>query len=242
MASTISTKYILLGWGCFAGTHLYMSHPPNREKLVAKVGGEKNFLALYSGVAFLTLVPMSAYYIATTKKFPPPQTQSKLLRGASTGLKTAALFTYLQSVSTPSPVGISPEQISGAGPTAPDTDKVKGIVRITRHALFGSAALFGLGNALISRRLFDILFYGGFPVFWIIGSLHQDYSHQVRGKHSKEFYEQTSVLPFQAILEGRNSLSKAISEFNVPFAILTVPLGIAVKYNRQILMLLRRGK
>ena len=45
------------------GTHIVMSHPSNRKVLVEKVGGEENFLGVYSAVALAIGGPLVYYCI-----------------------------------------------------------------------------------------------------------------------------------------------------------------------------------
>lgn len=85
----MSVAGIVVGWLAFAGQHMYMSHPSNRRELVEKLGGNgmnrplrsqeiylttfltlmstsffssEKYLAVYSGLSFATLVPLSLYY------------------------------------------------------------------------------------------------------------------------------------------------------------------------------------
>jgi uncharacterized membrane protein len=51
-----------------------------------------------------------------------------------------------------------------------------------------------------------------FPAMFVIGSTHQD--ERLQKTMPKEFYQQTSLWPFQAIYEGRNDLKKAWEEMN----------------------------
>lgn len=50
-------------WGLFMGTHMIQSHPSNRKQLVEKLGGEKNYAAVYSIISFLTFIPMTVTYV-----------------------------------------------------------------------------------------------------------------------------------------------------------------------------------
>ena len=70
-----------------------------------------------------------------------------------------------------------------------------------------------------------MVFWSAFPVFWIVGSLHQDYRKKLEGQLPNEFWQKTSLLPFKAIIEGRNSL--VLSEFNGPVLIGSVAVGLA---------------
>lgn len=72
----------------------------------------------------------------------------------------------------------------------------KALVRVTRHGTFMGFALIGLGAAITSSRLVPITFWLGFPAFWIVGSLHQD-ARKRSENIPKEFFDKTSVLPFQ---------------------------------------------
>ncbi len=51
-----------------------------------------------------------------------------------------------------------------------------------------------------------------FPAFWIVGSLHQD--ERLKMTMPASFFEQTSVLPFQAVYEGKQSMDDIKKEFN----------------------------
>jgi uncharacterized membrane protein len=90
--------------------------------------------------------------------------------------------------------------------------EVKGIYRISRHALFLSFAFLGAGNLFLRGALSDILFWGSFPAFWTVGSMHQD--SRLEKTLPKSFYEQTSLLPFQAVWEGRQDLKVALKEMD----------------------------
>jgi uncharacterized membrane protein len=55
-----------------------------------------------------------------------------------------------------------------------------------------------------------ILFWGGFPVFYVVGGMHQDYRQ--RNTKPSDYYEDTSFLPLVAILDGRQVGSRAFAE------------------------------
>ena len=50
----------------------------------------------------------------------------------------------------------------------------RGIQRITRHPGNFAFALFGIGHMLSSPRVGDWIFFGGFVVYGIVSSMHQD--------------------------------------------------------------------
>jgi uncharacterized membrane protein len=71
----------------------------------------------------------------------------------------------------------------------------------------------------------DVLFFGGFTLFAIIGCAHQDARKQrEEGERLSGFMAETSLLPFVAILSGRNRL--VFQE--LPWLHLAIGLGVAL--------------
>ena len=60
------------------------------------------------------------------------------------------------------------------------------------------------------------MYWGGFIILWAVGCPHQDMRQRSQAVFPKEFFDQTSFLPFAAIAEGRNSLREAFKELNKP--------------------------
>jgi uncharacterized membrane protein len=88
-------------------------------------------------------------------------------------------------------------------------------------------ALWGLAHVLMSGGAGDVVFYGGLALFAVVGGLHQDARKQALDDGSlAAFYEETSVLPFGAILAGRNKL--VLSELSWPAVVLAAAAGIAL--------------
>ena len=166
-----TTSKIVLGWSAFAGTHLIMSHPGNREKIINVVGGEKNFLGLYSAVALATFIPQTYIYVKY-RRAAPASSPGSLANGVGLTLNSLALLCWGQSVATPSAAGL-PEQERIKTAEEANNTTAKGINRISRHPLFMSLALMGVGQALRLRRAPDLAYWLGFPLFWVIGSMHQ---------------------------------------------------------------------
>lgn len=193
---------VALAWTGFAGSHILMSSETFRPKLVEKFG--KYFPAVYSGVAVATGIPLVVTYYRGRGIGPVIHTwgRFKSMQIAAAALKTLAAVTFAESFVTPSPLSGQAQ-----GETEPH-----GLVRITRHPQFAAFSLWGLGNVLVRGNLPELIFWAGFPVFWYFGSLHQD--QRKRKELPAEFFRKTSVLPFQAIVEGRQSLEKAVAELS----------------------------
>ncbi len=58
-------KVALGGWAAFAGTHMLMSHPPVRSKLIELSGSEYNYRLGYCAVAAATLGTAVTMYVRT---------------------------------------------------------------------------------------------------------------------------------------------------------------------------------
>ena len=81
------------------------------------------------------------------------------------------------------------------------------MLRITRHPLFIGLVFIGIGHTLLNGFATDVAFFGGLALYSVIGALSQDARKRVlEMERLASFYEQTSVLPFVAILTGRTKL------------------------------------
>eukprot|EP00897_Mesotaenium_endlicherianum_P004758 jgi/Mesen1/430/ME000100S10664 len=221
---TSAVGYVAAGWGLFTGSHLLMSHGPVREKLVSTLG-EGPFKGLYSAVSLASFIPTTYIYgrYAKGKGVIPWWTETAksnpVVRTAGQGLKLLGAITMAQSIAAPNPV---------AELNVPNADKsslngsrciccqveVRGITRVARHPLFTSTALLGLGQLCTRGHAGDVVYWAGFPILWYVGCLHQD--QRQRAVLPKQFYDETSLMPFGAIIEGRNSLKQAVKEFDKP--------------------------
>jgi uncharacterized membrane protein len=82
----------------------------------------------------------------------------------------------------------------------------RGVTRITRHPMLVAFGLFGVAHLLVNGSLGDVLFFGGFPLFTWIGGRHQDARKVDEVAGYAGFVAETSILPFAAILAGRQRL------------------------------------
>lgn len=106
--------------------------------------------------------------------------------------------------------------VTNTATTTTNTDKKvpepKGLVRITRHGMFLSFAILAVGNLFTRGHLSDLLYWGWYPALWFFGSKHQDERMKASGEFPDSFFEETSLIPFQAIWEGKQDLKQAIKE------------------------------
>ncbi len=201
---------IVLFSALFAATHLVLSHGSIREGFVNTIG-QWPFRGLYSLVAFLTLGPAAVLWWQNRHLgavlWEMPFWPERIIAGL---LVLFGFFLFFQSLATPSPAGMAPAK-----------DEARGILRVTRQPMNMAFALWGLAHLLANGTVGDVAFFGSFVVVGVVGAYHQD----VRLKKSKgeaftEFCRETSVLPFSAIIRGRNRL--AIDELSFPLALIAV--------------------
>ncbi len=179
----------------FVGTHLFISSSIIRPWLVGWLG-EQAFRAVYSLVAFATLIPLVVVF-AHHKHAGP---MLWYLRG--TGpirwlawlMMLAALIFLVAGLINPNPAAIG----------APAERRIAGVLKITRHPSFLAFTLFGFAHMLMNGWAGDLLFFGSFPALGILGGLHQDWRKlQEIGEPYRRFVAETSFFPSTALIDGR---------------------------------------
>lgn len=187
------TSWIVLGWLAFAITHMLLAE--RRENLIHSLGS-RLYIVVYSGVAFACFIPLVWVYINNRHAGELLFIAPSWLQHIGMGLSLLGISIIPAAVLRSSPVGMIPRP-----------PEATGLLRITRHPLFMSLGLWGLGHCLINNFQTDILFFGGFAVFAVIGCAHQDRRKQKEQDGQLEaFFAETSLLPFVAIASGRNRL------------------------------------
>ena len=203
MAAMTGWQWVGIWWLCFAITHTLFSVTAIRRAFINLVG--KNiFLILYSLLALVIFVFLvSAYWPARhsgpllwdLRTLPGLDVLAMVLSAIAWAIIIAG---YLQ----PSPVSLVPGKHRG-----PEGEvQSYGLIRVTRHPLFMGIALWGVAHLLLHGFLSDVMFFGGFVAYALLGSLIQDNRKRSTKPHLTEFYATTSWLPFAAIKGGRNHL------------------------------------
>lgn len=209
-----STFWILFWWLAFGATHTILSSLSLRPRLIARLG-VRGFQVLYSLIAFATFVPLVQVYFANKHAGPLLWNLGAVpgVRVLVIAVSALAVILLVLAYAQPSPVGLMPGVPRHS----------RGVTRITRHALFMAISLWALAHLLVNGFLTDVVFFGGFVVYGFYGSHHQDARKQAE-QDMAGFYAETSLLPFGAILAGRNRL--VLGE--IPLAGLAVGVVAAV--------------
>jgi uncharacterized membrane protein len=197
------TLTIVTLWLAFAGTHMVLSSLPVRSALIARIGASP-FQGLYSLVALACFVPLVWTYFHHKHAGP-------LLWSIPIGIglrwliyagMAVAFVLVVAGLVRPSPAGLVP------GDTTP-----RGAMRVTRHPLLMGLGLFGLLHLIPNGNAADVAFFGGFPIFAVIGCHHQDARKLVAGPPGYErFHRETPFLPFtgNATMQGIREMGPAV--------------------------------
>ena len=207
---------IVLFSALFAVTHLALSHDPIREGFVKTIG-QWPFRGLYSLISFLTLGPAAVLWWQNRHLgavlWELPFWPERIIAGL---LVLFGFFLFFQLLATPSPASMMPAKT-----------QARGVLRITRHPMNMGVSMWALAHLLANGTVGDVAFFGSFLVIGVLGPYHQDARlKRVKGEEFTEFCRQTSVLPFVAILRGRNRL--ALDELSFPLVLIAVVLFVVL--------------
>lgn len=188
---------LALGLVIFVLGHLALSSAPMRGPLVASLGGEGRFSVLYSIVAAIGLgLLVWGYGLAPYVPLydPPPWT-----RWVPNLIVPLAYVLLVMGFTTPSPTTAGMADRASAGP--------RGVQRITRHPALWGFALWALSHLGPNGDLRSSLVFLGIAFLAFAGMVHIDMRRGAAPNEAWTRYErETSIMPFVAILGGRQKL------------------------------------
>lgn len=175
-------------WVAFALSHVGLSSNPLRARGV-RLLGERLFQGLYALVAFAIFVPLVLVYAGSKHAGPLLWIiEPNIALGIVTRVgNTVAVMLVVAGIFRPSPTGV----------TGTPTRRPRGVQRITRHPVFMGIVLWALMHLLVNGYASDAAFFGGFVVFGLFGSWHQDRRQKALpdGAYAA-FCQQSPFLPF----------------------------------------------
>ena len=186
----------------FVAQHLGVTSTGLRDRLVGAMG-EKPYLGLYSVVSILVFVLLIRAYNATTPDMLLWPT-TEWLRWIPLILMPLALLLVVGGVLTrnPSTVGVVLDD--------DEAMPVSGVMRITRHPVQSGILIWALSHLLANGDLPSLLFFGALALVSGWGMVLIDKRKQAAlGSRWSTFRQGTSLLPFVAIAQGRQSLKLA---------------------------------
>ena len=182
----------------FVAQHLGVTSTGLRDRLVGAMG-ERPYLGVYSVVSIVVLVLLVRAYNATTPGVLLWPT-FEWLRWVPLLLMPVALLLVIGGVLTRNPSSVV---VLDDGEEVP----VTGVMRITRHPVQSGILIWALSHLLANGDLPSLLFFGAFALVSGWGMALIDRRKQgTFGARWDAFCEATSVVPFAAIVQGRQSL------------------------------------
>lgn len=199
MTGTIG--HVLAAALCFVGAHFALSMRPARHWLVQKFG-ENGFLGLYSAQSIFGLIWLSlAYRHAPYVEF---WGATALARWVVLLTMPVAVLLLVASLTTPNPTMVGGERAFD------QTNPVRGIFTITRHPMLWGVALWAGAHLIANGDAASLVLFGSMLMLALGGMFHIDIKRRARlGAAWGPFAMATSLVPFQAVTEGRTRLDLA---------------------------------
>ncbi|MSP89050.1 MAG: hypothetical protein EXQ92_09605 [Alphaproteobacteria bacterium] len=198
---TGTVGHVLAAALCFVGLHFALSMRPARPWLVEALG-ENGFLGLYSAQSIFGLIWLSLAY--RHAPYVELWGASAAIHPLVLAVMPVAVFLLVASLTTPNPTMVGGER------TFDQTNPARGIFTITRHPMLWGVALWAGAHALANGDAASLILFGAMLVLAVGGMVHIDIKRRARmGAAWGPFAMATSLMPFQAIAEGRTQLDLA---------------------------------
>lgn len=184
----------------FVGSHVLLSSAALRSTL-ARLFGETGFLTLYTLVSVLSL----GWLIVAFFDAPHDMLWEDPLwaRGLLLIAMPIASVLLATGVSTKSPTMAMTGRLR-------KPDEIPGIFRVTRHPLMWALAIWSGAHMLANGDRASLIFFGAFLTLSFAGPFLIERKKRAEWSSAWEaFAEQSSILPFRAILQGRTKVTLA---------------------------------
>ena len=186
---------LVLAAAFWIATHNGLAGSAFRARLVNRIG-ENGFRIFYSIVSVLALVMLARAWEGAPAM--PLWTAPAWLRLLLAVIMLPA-FLFFAAGLLRNPTAVGGEVLAG--------QQVRGIQRITRHPMLWSFALWALVHVIGNGDLASLIFFGTFAISAFLGMPSIDRKLAARAPEAAaRLRAETSIMPFGAILAGRNRL------------------------------------
>jgi uncharacterized membrane protein len=191
------------------GIHPVIAGSGLRPRLVQKLG-ENGFRGLF---ALLSLAALSWLCVAYSRApCAPLWTAPRWLYYAPLALVPPAFVLLAGAFSVPNPTAAGSER------ALERDDPARGVLRITRHPFLSAVALWAGVHALVNGSEASLWFFGSHFVTALVGMRDIDRKRmRLNPEAYAKYRARTSLVPFAAIVTGRNRL--VLRELWLPLAI-----------------------
>ncbi|MEZ5585242.1 MAG: NnrU family protein [Candidatus Competibacteraceae bacterium] len=191
--------HLCLAMAAFLLTHIVPSSTGLRAVLVGKMG-DKGFLVFYSALSFLTLGWVIMAY-SQAPRFEHIWLPGLGLRHLPMLIMPLAFILLAAGLLTKNPTAVGMEKVL----TQPDA--ARGMLRITRHPAQWSFMLWAAVHVVANGDWAALIMFGGFLFLAAVGTVLIDRKMAQRMPQEwQPFAAVTSIIPFAAIVAGRNRL------------------------------------
>lgn len=180
--------------------HLGVSGTAVRDRLVGAMG----FNGYMAGFSLASVAAMAWLVMSyNTAAHVPLWDAPNLWRYVSLVLMLPAFLLVVAGLTTPNP--------TAAGQEARVADEPRGVVRITRHPFLVGVAIWAVTHLVSNGDLASVLFFASLAAVSVAGTVSIDAKRRraLGGPAWDAFARRTSIVPFAAILAGRNTLNLA---------------------------------
>jgi uncharacterized membrane protein len=204
----------------FIALHVGVSGTSARGRAIEKLG-ENVYRAVFSllsllGIVWLAHAYRAAGYIETWG-------QLAWFKPIAAFLMLVAFLLVVLGMATPNPMAVGGEKLLMADEPA------RGIHRVTRHPFLWGVAVWAFVHLIANGDVASLVLFGSLFVLVFVGMISIDAKRKKAcGRHWDSYAAATSIIPFQAIKEGRNM--PVIAEFKVWQLVVALVLYLAVMH------------
>jgi uncharacterized membrane protein len=186
----------------FIAIHIGLSGTVLRDRAVATLG-LRTYMVVFSALSVAGMVWLISAYKGAA--YAPTWGQLEWWKPVAIAAMLPAFLLVVIGLTTPNPTAVAQEGLVGRPP--------QGIVRVTRHPFLMGVALWAVVHLVGNGDIASLLFFASLAVVAVAGAVSIDAKRRrVLGPAAWDgFASHTSIVPFAAILAGRNSF--AASEF-----------------------------
>ena len=207
----------------FTALHVGVAGTSARGRAIEKLG-ENVYRAAFSLLSLLGIVWLAhAYRVAG---YIETWGQLAWFKPIAAFLMLVAFLLVVLGMTTPNPMAVGGENLLMANAQA------RGIQRVTRHPFLWGVAVWAFVHLIANGDVASLVLFGSLFVLAFVGMISIDAKRKTAcGRHWDSYAAATSIIPLQAIKDGRNTL--VIAEFKVWHLVVALVLYLAVMHFHQ---------
>ena len=207
----------------FTALHVGVAATSARGRAIEKLG-ENVYRAAFSLLSLLGIVWLAhAYRVAG---YIETWGQLAWFKPIAAFLMLVAFLLVVLGMTTPNPMAVGGENLLMAN------EQARGIQRVTRHPFLWGVAVWAFVHLIVNGDVASLVLFSSFLVLVFVGMISIDAKRKKAcGRHWDSYAASTSIIPFQAIKDGRNTL--VITEFKVWQLVVALVLYFAVIHFHQ---------